>query len=930
MLLLVCLVMQVIPLAIGADSQQPVLKDNAYYADVIPCDGNSSANLGDKITANGAKYDIMLDGAKVGSFTFNKNNQYIDITITNNVAVSILWNCGSKYADCTLKGVGTYQIPQILQDNGKAQNFNAIWITTVRPNDGRPDLKDWAHLMPYPPETMTEEEQYYVIEYLKVIFIGVDPEDFSWGADMDNDGLTNLQEFEYGTNPFCIDTDGDGLTDYEEIFIYGTDPLNPDTDGDGLPDGLEIFYGMDPNKPDTLGDGKLDGDRVFAVTQTSEDWNVGDVVKPLLDIQLQGKYIASLTINKVPESDVFLCPLIPGYIGNAYDFNVDTSFTSATLTFEFDAALLNNPDFVPAIYYWNAEIQLLEELPDQIIDGNKVSATITHFSSYILLNKVPFDKVWEAEIRPPNYGGGAGTKPLDIVFSIDSTGSMSTNDPQGLRRDAAKLFVDKLGDNDRGAVVAFMGTAYLRAGFTSDKAVLYSAINTIDNSGGSTSNYYGLALALAQFTADSRDAHRYIIILTDGQDNTGPTNYTPLITEANAKGVTIFTIGLGNSVSTAMLRNVAESTGGKYYHASTASQLLTIFEEIAEENVQTDTDGDGLPDYFEKLINDRVLTAGNGVPLRAYPNAVELSVDNPNNKDSDGDGLMDGEEVIIRAELNADGITYKVWVYMYSNPCCRDTDGDGLIDSEDPRPLIRDGILRGAGYNKKGDWSNNPDFDDYADIPYVYDALDALDYNYKIAITRQHRAIESTPDQYKDIEVLATFVRNMGNDFFLGAKAWGTSKLTGDLCNTEKLLSIAHPMAAGKIFIYNNIAWLELNNRYDDPCGECNYLELDGSNANAFLHCYWNALISNDIGVSLTKLFTDAHEYGKMGNFAPEMLWRTQMDLFNNRVGISLGTQKINFLALEVYKYVDNGWLVRCRVNGQLQNSLVITNSDRI
>ncbi|MES2982819.1 MAG: PA14 domain-containing protein [Verrucomicrobiota bacterium] len=43
-------------------------------------------------------------------------------------------------------------------------------------------------------------------------------------GDHDGDSLTNLDEFQYGTNPKSADTDGDGLSDFKEIFQYGSNP----------------------------------------------------------------------------------------------------------------------------------------------------------------------------------------------------------------------------------------------------------------------------------------------------------------------------------------------------------------------------------------------------------------------------------------------------------------------------------------------------------------------------------------------------------------------------------------------------------------------------------------------------------------------------------------------------------------------------------
>jgi outer membrane protein OmpA-like peptidoglycan-associated protein len=83
--------------------------------------------------------------------------------------------------------------------------------------------------------------------------------------DTDGDGLTDGEEvLVYKTKPLLVDTDLDGLSDFDEVKKYKTDPLNPDTDGDGLNDGEEVNkYKTDPLNPDTDNDGLSDGDEVI-------------------------------------------------------------------------------------------------------------------------------------------------------------------------------------------------------------------------------------------------------------------------------------------------------------------------------------------------------------------------------------------------------------------------------------------------------------------------------------------------------------------------------------------------------------------------------------------------------------------------------------------------------------------------------------------
>lgn len=67
--------------------------------------------------------------------------------------------------------------------------------------------------------------------------------------DSDHDGLTDKEEIKLGTNPLNPDTDGDLLSDGDEVHIWHTDPLKKDTDGDGFPDGQEILNGYSPLTP---------------------------------------------------------------------------------------------------------------------------------------------------------------------------------------------------------------------------------------------------------------------------------------------------------------------------------------------------------------------------------------------------------------------------------------------------------------------------------------------------------------------------------------------------------------------------------------------------------------------------------------------------------------------------------------------------------
>lgn len=82
-------------------------------------------------------------------------------------------------------------------------------------------------------------------------------------ADIDEDGLTKEQEDALGSDFAASDSDGDGLSDGDEVNTHNTSPTQADTDSDGLSDGDEVnVHSTNPNLSDSDGDGLIDGDEV--------------------------------------------------------------------------------------------------------------------------------------------------------------------------------------------------------------------------------------------------------------------------------------------------------------------------------------------------------------------------------------------------------------------------------------------------------------------------------------------------------------------------------------------------------------------------------------------------------------------------------------------------------------------------------------------
>jgi hypothetical protein len=187
--------------------------------------------------------------------------------------------------------------------------------------------------------------------------------------------------------------------------------------------------------------------------------------------------------------------------------------------------------------------------------------------------------------------------------------------------------------------------------------------------------YSAMNTAINTFTSTDSDTMKLMVVLSDGQaDDT--TYHSSVINSAISAGINIYCVGLGSSSSsyfTSYMQPLAEETGGAFYLSSNASELSGIYDNIGEKiDLQTDTDGDRLCDYYE----DNMVVF----------NGIKYALDKAN-PDTDGDGIPDGEEIRTVVIYSVDGTQMTIVGKVYSDPTKVDSDDDGIDDMYDVRPL---------------------------------------------------------------------------------------------------------------------------------------------------------------------------------------------------------------------------------------------------
>jgi outer membrane protein assembly factor BamB/PKD repeat protein len=188
------------------------------------------------------------------------------------------------------------------------------------------------------------------------------------------------------------------------------------------------------------------------------------------------------------------------------------------------------------------------------------------------------------------------SKNLDCVFCVDSSGSMSWNDPDDLRViEAQNMVINHFDKPDRGAVVDFDNDAFLVPEWepgdhlsTNYEKIIIN-LGLID-SGGGTILWNGLNVSNEEIRNHGNSSLTPILILiTDAEElDQDPNDIPNSYKEANisaSHGIRIFTVGLAvpsGGESEELLIDIADITGGKYYPASDPSHFRAIYDEISD------------------------------------------------------------------------------------------------------------------------------------------------------------------------------------------------------------------------------------------------------------------------------------------------------------------------------------------------------------
>jgi len=197
------------------------------------------------------------------------------------------------------------------------------------------------------------------------------------------------------------------------------------------------------------------------------------------------------------------------------------------------------------------------------------------------------------------------TEGIDIVLSMDISGSMLAEDLKPNRLEASKdVAVDFISKrvNDRIGLVIFSGESFTQCPLTTDHNVLINLFKDVKSGMVEDGTAIGMGLATAVNRLKDSDAiSKIIILLTDGVNNKGVVAPFTAAEIAKQFGIRVYTIGVGTEgyapypfqtpfgvqyqdvevqIDEETLQNIATVTDGKYFRATNNSKLKEIYKDI--------------------------------------------------------------------------------------------------------------------------------------------------------------------------------------------------------------------------------------------------------------------------------------------------------------------------------------------------------------
>jgi Ca-activated chloride channel family protein len=239
----------------------------------------------------------------------------------------------------------------------------------------------------------------------------------------------------------------------------------------------------------------------------------------------------------------------------------------------------------------------------------KAPKTLKHYLRHIvfLLRLLAFALFVTVLARPQSSSNweNVTTEGIDIVISLDISSSMLARDFSPDRLEAAKNVAMEFISGrqyDRMGLVVFAGEAFTQCPLTTDRTVLLNLFKDIESGMIQDGTAIGNGLATAVARLKESDAiSRVVILLTDGENNSG--EIAPLTAAEIAKtfGIRVYTVGIGTigtapfpvqtpygvqlrdmevKIDEKVLQEISSITGGKYFRATSNTKLAEIYQEI--------------------------------------------------------------------------------------------------------------------------------------------------------------------------------------------------------------------------------------------------------------------------------------------------------------------------------------------------------------